>query len=66
MKIDKGKRLELLILDFTKWLDKNYETITVNDIKIYWKKLVEDYVFENIAKVIEALSEAKEAKNDGS
>ena len=65
MKIDKGKRLELLILDFTKWLDKNYKTITVNDIKIYWKKLVEDYVFENIAKVIEALSEAKEAKSDG-
>ena len=61
----KAERLERLILDFTKWLDKNYETITVNEIKVYWKKSIENYVFENVAKVIEALGETKEEKRDG-
>ena len=58
-KIDKAKRLEQLILDFTKWLDKNYKTVTVEEVKIYWKKLVENYVFEYIDKVIEALNISK-------
>lgn len=52
---DKGKRLEQLILDFTKWLDKNYKTATVEDVKKYWKKLIEDYAFEQIEKVVKVL-----------
>lgn len=55
----KAKRLEKLILDFTKWLDVNSEKVTAKEIKIYWKKLIEDYVFEYIEKVISILSEIK-------
>ena len=58
----KAKRLERLILDFTKWLDKNHKTVTVEEVKIYWKKLVEDYVFEYVDKVIKALSISEERK----
>jgi len=61
----KAERLEMLILNFTKWFDKNYETITVNEIKIYWKKLVEDYVFETIEKIIGVLSEVRKEERDG-
>ena len=62
---EKAERLERLMLNFTKWLDKNYETITINEIKVYWKKAIENYVFENVAKVIEALDESKEERIDG-
>jgi len=67
----KAERLEVLILDFTKWLDKNYKIVTVDEIKIYWKKIVEDYVFESISKVMEALEQCnikvkpKEGNSDG-
>lgn len=52
----KAKRLEKLILDFTKWLDTNSEKVTVKEVKIHWKKLIKDYVFEYIEKVISILS----------
>lgn len=55
----KAKRLEKLILDFTKWLDINSEKVTVKEVKIHWKKLIEDYVFEYIDKVINILDETK-------
>jgi len=55
----RAKRLEKIIADFTKWLDVNSEKVTVKEIKVYWKKLIEDYVFEYISKVISILSENK-------
>ena len=53
----KSERLEQINLNFTKWLDKNYKTASVNDIKKYWKKLIEDYVFGIMRKVIGELGE---------
>ena len=53
----KIKRLEKLMLDFTKWLDIKSGEVTVREIKIYWKKLIEDYVFEYIDKAINILNE---------
>ncbi|MBA7592016.1 hypothetical protein ES708_34187 [subsurface metagenome] len=58
-KFDKGKRLEKLIMDFTIWIDENCQNITVGDIKKYWKKLIEDYVFEQVDKVINILEEVE-------
>ena len=55
--IAKIKRLEKLMLDFTKWLDIKSGEVTVREIKIYWKKLIEDYVFEYIDKAINILNE---------
>ncbi len=60
----KAERLEILILDFTKWLDSNYKTATIQEVKAYWKKLVENYVFEGVRKVIEALGNI-EIKEEG-
>ena len=63
----KAKRLEIIIADFSLWLKANHKTMKIKDAAIYWKKLIEDYVFEQVGKVIEALSkvtETKEAKQE--
>ena len=59
----KAKRLEKLITDFTKWLDINSGKVTVEEIKVYWKRLIEDYVFEYIDKVINILNEIEGGKS---
>ena len=59
----KAKRLEKLIADFTKWLDINSGKVTVEEIKVYWKRLIEDYVFEYIDKVINILNEIEGGKS---
>ena len=56
----KAKRLEKIIADFSLWLKANYKTMKIKDAAIYWKKLIEDYVFEGVRKVIETLSKTTE------
>ena len=39
--------------------DTQPDTQKIKDAAIYWKKLIEDYVFEGVKKVIEALCECE-------
>ena len=58
----KAKRIERIIADYSIWLKTYHKSMKIKDAAIYWKKLIEDYVFEGVRKVIEILGKKEVIK----